>query len=205
MCENTIVSNPINITVNLQDDIFVPTLKGDGSQISNMNASNLAFGVVRSSLIYGNTLSNISASNIVGTVPSAVFGNAFVSNTISTPNLLVTSNIGFSSATGTGGTGTQLTSRNTGVTVNKPCGQITLFTTTILAQATNTFTLTNSYVGANDFVLVNHISGQTPGSYTISVNPATGSADITMRNVTTATLASGAPILQFVVIKAAIA
>jgi hypothetical protein len=145
---------------------------------------------------------------IFTTAPTAslyVTGNAFVSNTISTPNVLVTGAVGFSSATGTGGTGTQLTSRNTGVTVNKPCGQVTLFSTTILAQATNTFTLTNSYVGANDFVLVNHISGQTPGSYTIAVNPNAGSADITMRNVTTATLAAGAPILQFVVIKAAIA
>ena len=145
---------------------------------------------------------------IFTTAPTAslhVTGNVFVSNTVSTPNVLVTSNIGFSSATGTGGTATQLTSRNTGVTLNKPCGQITLFSSSILTQTTNTFTLTNSYVGANDLVLVNHISGQTPGSYTIAVNPNAGSADITMRNVNSATLAAGAPIIQFVVVKASIA
>jgi hypothetical protein len=37
-----------------------------GNTLSNINASNLAFGVVNSSLIYGNTLSNINASNISG-------------------------------------------------------------------------------------------------------------------------------------------
>ena len=141
-----------------------------------------------------------------GVFTDVIISNSLItSNTISTPNLIVTSNIGFSSATGTGGSATQLTSRNTGVTINKPCGQITLFSSSILTQTTNTFTLTNSFIGATDFVLVNHASGQTPGSYTIAVNPTAGSADITMRNVNTATLASGAPILQFVVIKAAIA
>jgi len=37
-----------------------------GNTLSNINASNLAFGLVNSSLVYGNTLSNINASNIVG-------------------------------------------------------------------------------------------------------------------------------------------
>ena len=44
-----------------------------GNTLSNLNASNLAFGVVDSSLIYGNTLSNIQASNISGLV--TVTGN----------------------------------------------------------------------------------------------------------------------------------
>jgi len=48
---------------------------GNGSGLSNLNASNLAFGIVNSALIYGNTLSNISASNIVGSIPSTVLGN----------------------------------------------------------------------------------------------------------------------------------
>ena len=79
MCDNTIISNPVNITVNMEGDIFAPTLAGDGSALNNLNASNLAFGHVNSSLIYGNTLSNINASNIVGSIPSTVLGNT-VSN-----------------------------------------------------------------------------------------------------------------------------
>lgn len=195
--EATVINGPVNITVNLEEDIFMPTLRGSGSAISNMNASNLAFGHVNSTLIYGNTLSNINASNIFGTL-SVPFINCSSLNSV---NVLATGSIGFATITGTGGTANQLTSRDTGVTINKPCGQITLFSTTILTQTTNTFTLTNSYINASDYVLVNHITGQTPGSYTIAVHPNAGSADITMRNVTTATLTADAPVIQFVVIK----
>jgi hypothetical protein len=40
--------------------------------ISNLNASNLAFGVVSSALIYGNTLSNVQFSNITGLLPNTI-------------------------------------------------------------------------------------------------------------------------------------
>jgi hypothetical protein len=45
---------------------------GNGSGLSGLNASNLAFGVVNSTLIYGNTLSNIQFSNIVGLLPNTI-------------------------------------------------------------------------------------------------------------------------------------
>ena len=208
---------------------------------SNLNASNLAFGVVSSALIYGNLISNINSSNL--TQP---FTNLVVSNTITTTNIsaagftsnasntvfnyttlsvpyinctsvnvtgtatystlnavnsLATGSIGFATIAGTGGTVTQITSRNTGVTLDKPCGTITLFSSVILSQASNTFTLTNSYIASTDFVLVNHVATQTPGAYTIATNPNAGSVDITMRNVSGGTLTAGAPLLQFVVIK----
>ena len=53
-----------------------------GNTISNLNASNLAFGVVNSALIYGNTLSNINASNIL-----QPFTNLVVSNSVTTTNV----------------------------------------------------------------------------------------------------------------------
>ena len=56
---------PVNV------DVFL-NLAGDGSAISNLNASNLAFGVVNSSLIYGNTLSNIQFSNVTGLLPNTI-------------------------------------------------------------------------------------------------------------------------------------
>ena len=45
---------------------------GNGAGLSNLNASNLSFGVINSSLVYGNTLSNIQFSNIVGLLPNTI-------------------------------------------------------------------------------------------------------------------------------------
>ena len=52
----------------------------NGSGISNLNASNLAFGVVNSALILGNTLSNIQVSNISGLVTGNALSNLNASN-----------------------------------------------------------------------------------------------------------------------------
>jgi len=46
---------------------------GNASALSNLNASNLAFGNIQGYVVYGNTLSNIQASNIVGL--NVVYGN----------------------------------------------------------------------------------------------------------------------------------
>lgn len=82
-----------------------------GNTISNLNASNLAFGIVDSKLVYGNTLSNINYSNVTGrpwiysgtqniftlnnvgiwtSTPGSnleVQGNVYVSNSVSTTNV----------------------------------------------------------------------------------------------------------------------
>ena len=55
-----------------------------GNALSNLNASNLAFGNIQGYVVYGNTLSNIQASNI--TQP---FANLVVSNTVTTNNVAV--------------------------------------------------------------------------------------------------------------------
>jgi hypothetical protein len=223
------------------DGGLLSNITAAGNTLSNLNASNLAFGVVSSTLIYGNLISNINFSNLTQPFTNLVVSNTvtttnivaagFTSNasntvfnytTLSVPyinctsvnvtgtatcstmtgtNILTTGSIGFATIAGTGGTVSQLTSRNTGFTLNKPCGTITLFSSTILSQASNTFTLTNSYIASTDFVLVNHVQTQTPGAYTIATNPNAGSVDITMRNVSGGTLTAGAPVLQFIVIK----
>ena len=69
-----------------------------GNTLSNLNASNLAFGNIGGSLIYGNTLSNINASNI-----SQPFANLVVSNSVTTTNVSATQFVGaggFAIATG---------------------------------------------------------------------------------------------------------
>jgi predicted ThiF/HesA family dinucleotide-utilizing enzyme len=93
-----------------------------------------------------------------------------------------------------------LTSKSTAVTLNKPAGRITMDATS-LATATNaTFTLNNSFISANDTVVLTISGGQaTPGSYNVFANAlAAGSVSISLRNI------SGGPLLEAVVINFAI-
>jgi hypothetical protein len=60
---------------------------------------------------------------------------------------------------GEGGTVTQATSKSTGVTLSKKCGQITMNAAALAADTTVTFTLTNTEVVATDIIILNHVSG----------------------------------------------
>ena len=101
-------------------------------------------------------------------------------------------------ATGSGGAVTQLTSRTTGVTLNKSNGAITLFTAAGSATAT-TFTVTNSTVAATDVIHVCQKSG-TNLYNTLVTAVAAGSFNITF--YTTGGVASDAPVFNFTLIKA---
>lgn len=103
--------------------------------------------------------------------------------------------------TGEGGTVTQGTSKSTGVTLDKRCGQITLHNATLNADTTVTFTLTNSTIAATDLLVLNHVSAGTAGSYTLNAQCAAGSADINVRNVTAGNLGE-AIVIGFAVVKA---
>jgi hypothetical protein len=107
-----------------------------------------------------------------------------------------TSGIGY--ATGAGGTVTQATSRTTGVTIDKVCGQITLVSA---AGSTSwqSFTVTNSAVASTDTIIVNQKSGT--DLYQIFVtNIAAGSFRITF--ATTGGTTTEQPVFNFSVIKA---
>ncbi len=102
----------------------------------------------------------------------------------------------FGYVTGIGGAVTQATSRTTGVTLNKPAGAITLFSTTTTAGQTTTFTLTDSSISANDTVNCTQKSGVglywcaataiSAGSANLSIYTpaAVGSAEAPVFNVT---------------------
>ena len=216
----TLASQPNITSVGTLTNLTVSGLlvASNGSGISNLNSSNLTQPFANLSVSNTLTTTNVVAAGFTSNASNTVFNYTTLSvpyinctslnvtttatySTINAVNSLATGSIGFPTIAGTGGVVTQLTSRNTGVTLNKPCGTITLFSSAINSQATNTFTLTNSYIGSTDFVLVNHLQTQTPGAYTIATNPNAGSVDITMRNVSGGTLTAGAPVLQFVVIK----
>lgn len=106
-------------------------------------------------------------------------------------------------ATGAGGVVTQLTSKATGVTLNKICGTITMDAATLTHQTPVAFTLTNSAIEATDVVAVSVKSGGTAGAYLVSAGAvAAGSCSITLFNCQTAGNLSEAVVLSFAVIKA---
>jgi hypothetical protein len=110
---------------------------------------------------------------------------------------------GIGYATGAGGAVTQLTSKATGVTLDKICGTITMHNATLAHQTPVAFTLTNSAIEATDVVAVCVKSGGTAGAYLVSAGAvAAGSCSITLFNCQTAGNLSEAVVLQFAVIKA---
>jgi hypothetical protein len=102
-------------------------------------------------------------------------------------------------STGAGGSITQATSRTTGVTINKACGQITLVSAA--GSATwQTFTVTNSLVTVNDTIRVSQRSGT--DKYQIHVTKTqAGSFDITFATIGGTTTEQ--PVFNFAVIKGA--
>lgn len=100
------------------------------------------------------------------------------------------------------GTVTQLTSKATGVTLNKSTGQITTHNAALAAATTVTFTLTNSVIAAVDVVLPILVSGHaTAGTYQVWCEvPAAGSVKFNVRNMSAGSL-SEALVIQFVTVK----
>ena len=98
------------------------------------------------------------------------------------------------------GTVTQATSKSTGVTLNKSAGQITT-NNAALASVTNvTFTFTNSFISANDILILNVGSGATAGAYNCWVSGlSAGAATITLRNISGGSL-SEAVVINFALI-----
>jgi hypothetical protein len=109
-----------------------------------------------------------------------------------------TAEIGYSTAAQ--GAVTQLTSKSTGVTLNKSNGQITMDASSLAAATNVTFTLTNNLLSAKDVIIVNVASANaTAGAYNAWVSSMlAGSATITLRNIT------AGPLLEAVVINFAI-
>lgn len=104
-----------------------------------------------------------------------------------------------------GSTVTQLTSRTTGVTINALTGSITTNTTSLAAEATADFVVTNSEVEIGDVVVVSQRSGSNGGGTLVDVSAvAAGSFTIRVHNgnVAAGTAETGAIIINFAVIKA---
>lgn len=111
--------------------------------------------------------------------------------------LSVSGTAGIGYGTGAGGTVTQITSKSTGVTINKVCGQITMHNAALAAGAVVSFVVTNSACTATDVPDVCVASGGTANAYRADVTAvASGSFTITVENLTAGSL-SEAPVLTF--------
>ena len=142
---------------------------------------------------------NISACTSTSMVMvTPVIGAATGTSLTATGTIVSTGTAGVGYATGAGGAVTQLTSRTTGVTLNKTTGAITLVSaagTTVAA----TFTVTNSTVAATDVIILNQKTGT--DLYDLMVTAvAAGSFNISFR--TTGGTTTETPVFSFAVIKA---
>lgn len=146
----------------------------------------------------GNTLSSTNTNGNINLIPNG------------TGQVLTTAPLGYGA--GAGGTVTQLTSRTTGVTLDKITGEIVLFTGSISGHDADEFTLTNSFIGANDVIMLCIKSGAAVGTrkyYQVhAVAVSAGSCVISIGNIDNATIPSAgteSPVIQFVILKGAIA
>jgi hypothetical protein len=132
----------------------------------------------------------ITASSFAGTTVAA------------TTSVLSSGSGGVGYSTGAGGAVTQLTSKATGVTLSKTCGQITMNAASLGANTTVSFTLTNTLIAATDTIDIHRSSGGTAASYNVWVDSvAAGSCVICVRNISAGALLE-AVVLNFSLCKA---
>ncbi len=178
------------------------------------NVGNVAMAQIRTTALENQT-STAQGSSITFTVTP--IGSAATSRvdvaTITTANGVSATRLTSSNPTGgigyiagAGGTVTQLTSKATGVTLNTVSGEITTSNSNLNGDATVSFTLTNSAIANTDVMIINHVSGGTVGRYVFNAACGTGSAAITIRNVTAGAGGNEAAalVLRFVVIKGSV-
>lgn len=101
---------------------------------------------------------------------------------------------------------TQATNRTTGVTCQGLTGAITTNTTSLAAEASAAFVVTDAAVALGDAVVVSQRSGSNSGNtdvYVSAVTAGTFSISVADNNVAAGTAETGAIIINFVVVKAA--
>ena len=191
--------NDVATTFNAIKVDITDTSSAAGSTLIDLQVgSSSKFAVTKAGATsIASTLSVTGASTLTG----AVTASSSVRSTSGTAG------IGYSN--GAGGTVVQATSRTTGVTLNKICGQITLVAGTISGHEADEFVLTNSAIEAGDVVVVCIKSGLAAGTakyYRVGVTAvAAGSCTISVGNLDNSTVPSAGtdtPVLSFAVIKA---
>lgn len=181
-----------------------------GDLVSLHNLLNTSTGIVHANTGAASSVS-ISASGVtLRSYSSQVAGTAAIQTGVFTLDLggnamLLTPNGGLGYGTGAGGTVTQATSKSNAVTLNKPCGQITMHNAALAANGVAYFQLTNVLLVPGDILMVNFGGAAANlGAYNVWCDRVdTGSAFIAIKNISGASL-SQAVIINFAIIKGAI-
>jgi len=208
---NTISSTDVNGNI---------VLAPNGTGTVNIDKANITGGTITGAVSFaggsftGITL--ISATTVTGTTTTNGGNLRLTGNTLSSTNangnitispngtgeIIMTKPMGYGGAS-TGGTVTQLTSRTTSVTLNKLCGQITLFAGSIAGLSSQEFSLSNSFIDTTDVVLVSFASGLTSAQYDVTVTQTdAGSCKIAIHNVNNTATGTDTPVINFIVVKA---
>ena len=185
------------------------------TNVGGGNVGNVSFAQVRMTALENQTATGQGSSITFTVTPVGSTANSRVDvATVTTANGVSATRLTSSNPTGgigyiagAGGTVTQLTSKATGVTLNKVSGEITTSNSNLNGDATVSFTLTNSAIANTDVMIINHVSGGTVGRYVFNAACNAGSADITIRNITAGGGGNegAALVLRYVVIKGATA
>lgn len=182
-------------------------IDGAGNTLIGLSSSTGTYklevaGNIRASAYYMNTTGNGSLWNTLA--GNILFGTTNLERMRidSAGNVLVTGSGGLGYGTGSGGTVTQITSKSTPVTLNKPTGRIIVSTASLAANTTVFFTFNNTSIGLDDVVTLCIRGGQaTSGTYNAWVDGvAAGQAVIALRNLSASALGEGIN-LSFAVIK----
>jgi hypothetical protein len=186
------VTNAVSARINNTSDegvLFYPYVSASGGNNNSVLGDTAIVGTAGENLIIGANGQNAGFRFAAGTTTTV--GNLHLIGSSQT--------LGYS--TGAGGTVTQLTNKTTGVTLNRPTGQITMAAGAIAANTTVTFVLTNSVISALDIIVLQHTSVATNGAYNLNAFPGAGSATIAVRNVTAGSL-NEQIVISFAVIEA---
>ena len=196
------------------------TGNGTGTLVRSTSAALVtpALGTPSSGVITNCTGSPTLTAPLLGTPASGIITNCTGTPTLditsctgspsltaltATGNIRITGTGSLGYSTGSGGAVTQLTSKTTGVTLNKSNGKITMEATTAIGIAASVvFTLTNSFIAVTDAVIANIATGGTANAYTVDVlTVAAGSVGLRVTNISVGIL-SEAVVVSFAIIKA---
>lgn len=186
----------------LSMQVFAPTPDTVDSVATATGVVQLAGdAVLYACLVDGNyiRLGGVSATEVFG----AITATSLAATAGITSSGATGAGVGY--AAGAGGVVVQITNRSTGVTLSKLSGKITTDTTSLAAEASADFIVTNTAVALGDVPVVAIQSGSNGGGTIVSVSTVTaGSFTIRVHNgnVAAGTAETGAIIINFAVIKA---
>lgn len=178
------------------------------SGINSLFAYNLYFDGTnwRTKATGASSLIVLSGDNVaIQNAPSVTAGSVATLTSClavnSSNQVLAVAPAGMGYGAGAGGTVTQITSKATTVTLNKPCGQITMHGASLAANTTVNFTFNNSLLASTDMVMVSPNWGANPGAYQAwCTSTGAGACIISVRNMTAGSL-SDALVLNFAILK----